>query len=264
MKRRDFLQSSAIGCALALSYPSRIAADAPPLEANNLRPPDSFELEELTISELQQGMARGKFTSKSLVNKYLDRINEVDKKGPAVNSVIEINPDAEAIAEALDRERKAKGSRGPLHGIPLLIKDNIDTADRMMTTAGSLALLGSIPSRMPSSLRSCAKPASSYSARPTSANGRISDRRTHQADGVDAAARPEILTCWIAIPADRVQVRERQPPPTSSPRLSAPKRTVRLFVPHQLTHLSALNPRSVWSVGRGSFRLLTVRTRPAR
>lgn len=147
MKRRDFLQTSAMGCALALSYPGRIVAEPLPPEPNNWRPPDTFELEELTISELQQGMARGKFTSKSLVKKYLDRIDEVDKKGPAVNSVIEINPDAEAIAEALDRERKAKGLRGPLHGIPLLIKDNIDTADRMMTTAGSLALLGSIPSQ---------------------------------------------------------------------------------------------------------------------
>ena len=147
MKRRDFLQTSAMGCALALGYPGSIVADSMPPERNNWRPPDSFELEELTISELQQGLTRGKFTAKSLVKKYLDRIDEIDKKGPAVNSVIEINPDAEAIADALDRERKARGSRGPLHGIPLLIKDNIDTADRMMTTAGSLALLGSIPSQ---------------------------------------------------------------------------------------------------------------------
>ena len=147
MKRRDFLQTSAMGCALALGYPGGIVADSMPPERNNWRPPDSFELEELTISELQQGLTRGKFTAKSLVKKYLDRIDEIDKKGPAVNSVIEINPDAEAIADALDRERKARGSRGPLHGIPLLIKDNIDTADRMMTTAGSLALLGSIPSQ---------------------------------------------------------------------------------------------------------------------
>src|SRR5262249_42449562 len=104
-----------------------------------------FELDEVTISELQEGMSSGKYTASSLVEKYLARIEAVDKKGPAVKSVIEINPDAPAIAEALDRERKQKGPRGPLHGIPVLIKDNIDTADRMATTAGSLALVGARP-----------------------------------------------------------------------------------------------------------------------
>jgi len=112
---------------------------------NPASPPKEFELDELTISDLQEGMKTGKFTSRSLVKKYLDRIDEIDKHGPAINSVIEINPDAISIAEGLDRERKDKGARGPLHGIPILIKDNIDTADRMMTTAGSLALLGSRP-----------------------------------------------------------------------------------------------------------------------
>jgi amidase len=112
-------------------------------KAETWAPPESFELDEVTISELQQGLASGKYTSKSLVGKYLERIDDVDKSGPAINSVIEVNPEAEAIAETLDRERKSKGSRGPLHGIPILIKDNIDTADRMLTTAGSLALLNS-------------------------------------------------------------------------------------------------------------------------
>src|SRR5206468_5984261 len=107
----------------------------------------SFELDELTITDLGQGLKSGKFTSRMLVQKYIERINDIDKKGPGINSVLEINPDAVAIAEGLDRERKEKGSRGPLHGIPILIKDNIDTADRMMTTAGSLALLGSIPNQ---------------------------------------------------------------------------------------------------------------------
>ena len=104
-----------------------------------------FELDEITISELQDGMKSGKFTARSLVEKYTSRIDEIDKRGPAVNAMIELNPDALSIAEALDQERKAKGARGPLHGIPVLIKDNIDTADRMMTTAGSLALVGSKP-----------------------------------------------------------------------------------------------------------------------
>jgi amidase len=90
-------------------------------------------------------MKVGKFTARSLAEKYLARIDEVDKRGPAVNAIIELNPDALSIADALDQERKAKGPRGALHGIPVLIKDNIDTADRMMTTAGSLALVGSKP-----------------------------------------------------------------------------------------------------------------------
>ncbi len=101
-----------------------------------------FELDEITIVELQDGMKADKFTARSLVEKYTARIGEVDKHGPALNSVIELNPDAPSIADALDQERKAKGPRGPLHGIPVLIKDNIATADRMMTTAGSLALVG--------------------------------------------------------------------------------------------------------------------------
>jgi amidase len=99
----------------------------------------------MTIPELQDGMKSGKFTAHSVAEKYLGRIDELDKRGPAVNAIIEINPDALSIADALDQERKAKGPRGPLHGIPVVIKDNIDTADRMMTTAGSLALLGSKP-----------------------------------------------------------------------------------------------------------------------
>lgn len=107
----------------------------------------SFELEEATIAQLQQAMGSGALTARSIAEKYLARIRDIDKRGPAINSVIEINPDALSIADALDKERKAKGARGPLHGIPILIKDNIDTADRMMTTAGSLALAGSISSR---------------------------------------------------------------------------------------------------------------------
>jgi amidase len=107
--------------------------------------PPAFELDELTIAELQRGLSSGKYTAHLLARKYLDRIDGVDKHGPVINSVIELNPDALSIATELDRERKAKGPRGPLHGIPVLIKDNIDTADRMTTTAGSLALEGSIP-----------------------------------------------------------------------------------------------------------------------
>ncbi|MGB7022458.1 MAG: amidase [Candidatus Acidiferrales bacterium] len=106
-----------------------------------------FDLDEITVTELQGGMNSGKLTARSMAQKYLDRIAEIDKQGPAINSIIELNPDALSIADALDAERKTKGPRGPMHGIPVLIKDNIGTADRMMTSAGSLALSGFTPAK---------------------------------------------------------------------------------------------------------------------
>ena len=109
--------------------------------------PPPFPLEEATAAELQAWMTDGRYTSRQLVEMYLRRIDEVDRSGPALHAVIEVNPDALSIADALDAERKAKGPRGPLHGIPVVIKDNIETADRMLTTAGSLALEGSRPSK---------------------------------------------------------------------------------------------------------------------
>lgn len=115
---------------------------APERAASNIEP---FELEEMGIAELQKGMQSGKLSSRSLAEAYLARVDTLDRRGPALNSVIETNPDALDIASTLDKERKAKGPRGPLHGIPLFIKDNIDTADRMATTAGSLALVGARP-----------------------------------------------------------------------------------------------------------------------
>jgi amidase len=104
-----------------------------------------FDVEEATIATLQQRMQSGQETSRSLVDKYLARIEAVDRSGPALHSVIEINPDAPTIADQLDAERKSGRIRGPMHGIPILLKDNIATADRMMTTAGSLALAGVKP-----------------------------------------------------------------------------------------------------------------------
>jgi len=103
------------------------------------------EWEELTIREMQEMMAQGNLTARQLVNMYLERIETLDQYGAKVNSVLEINPDARQIADSLDFERRARGARGPLHGIPILLKDNIDTADQMMTTAGSLALVGAPP-----------------------------------------------------------------------------------------------------------------------
>jgi amidase len=110
-------------------------------------PPAPFELEELTTAQLQAGMASGRWTSRRIVEQYLERIAALDRAGPSLHAIIETNPDAVSLAEALDRERAAGRTRGPLHGVPVLLKDNIDTADRMTTTAGSLALEGSVPLR---------------------------------------------------------------------------------------------------------------------
>ena len=158
--RRRFLQTSLAGVVGSSLLPSLAGAretaarsPAKPIapETEGFETPGSetpgFELEELTIADLQKAMTSGRFSVRSLTEKYLARIEQIDRHGPAVNSVIELNPDALAIAEALDNERKGKGARGPLHGIPVLIKDNIDTADRMQTTAGSLAMMGSRPAR---------------------------------------------------------------------------------------------------------------------
>ena len=145
--RRTFLKVTAVGAAAATLTPLYPALGAARESVSDVRSSDikPFELDEITITDLQDGMRSGKFTARSLVEKYSARIDEIDKHGPAINSVLELNPDAFSTADQLDQERKAKGPRGPLHGIPVLIKDNIDTADRMMTTAGSLALIGSKP-----------------------------------------------------------------------------------------------------------------------
>ncbi len=135
MKRRDFLKTSAVACAIASTHPwlsqFSSAADLDPMK-----------IEEATILQLKDRMKSGEITARTLTEAYLNRIETIDKQ---INSVIEKNSEALEIAELLDRERKEKGPRGPLHGIPILIKDNIDTADRMKTTAGSLALLESKP-----------------------------------------------------------------------------------------------------------------------
>jgi amidase len=143
MNRRKFVHRGLLaGVTLAsVRALSENKADA----ADVVQPPQSFVLDEATINDLQTGMASGKYSAQSVTQKYLDRIAEIDKKGPGINAVIEINPEALAIASALDNERKTGRVRGRLHGIPVLIKDNVDTHDRMTTTAGSLALAGSIP-----------------------------------------------------------------------------------------------------------------------
>ncbi|MGC9944519.1 MAG: amidase [Verrucomicrobiota bacterium] len=146
MRRRKFLQLatlSGVGVLAARSAPAQ--PSQPLLSATVPFRVKPFKLEEWAIADLQAAMKSGAETAVSLAKKYLRRIEEMNLRGPTLRAVLEVNPDVLGIARARDRERKATGPRGPLHGIPVLIKDNIDTHDRMMTTAGSLALLNSIP-----------------------------------------------------------------------------------------------------------------------
>ena len=143
MKRRNFLRNGSL-TGLSLLSAKLPESDLFPLDHNTS---ESFKLSESTIDDLNKRMTSGLLTSRKITQMYLRRIEEKDKKGPGVNSVIEVNPDALSIADAMDAERRSGKVRGPLHGIPVLIKDNIDTADRMMTTAGSLAMAGNTSSK---------------------------------------------------------------------------------------------------------------------
>jgi amidase len=151
ISRRALLRTAAIGAGTAAIVPALAAGRTVPASEPAPSPTKAFEFDETKIADLQRGMTGGRISAHSLTEAYLARIEEIDsrttKGGPGLNAVIEVNPDALAIASELDKERKAKGPRGPMHGIPVLIKDNIDTADRMQTTAGSLALVGSKPAQ---------------------------------------------------------------------------------------------------------------------
>ena len=142
MDRRSFVECLTVSGAVVVSTP-RFPGLAPGVSQTS----GQFELEETTIAALQAGMTSGKYTAKALATAYLQRIDVLDRKGPALHAILETNPDALAQATALDAERKSKGPRGPLHGVPVLVKDNAATKDRMQTTAGSLALVGVIPPR---------------------------------------------------------------------------------------------------------------------
>jgi amidase len=144
LSRRKFLGSAAALGAASVVAPAFAGRQLGAQRTDGVAP---SELDEISVVALQEGMNSGKLTASSIAERYLYRIRTIDKQGPAINAVIEINPDALSIADALDAERKSKGPRGPLHGIPVLMKDNIGTADRMMTTAGSLALVDFVPTR---------------------------------------------------------------------------------------------------------------------
>ena len=137
MDRRRFLSN-----AFATSAGIGLGAAASGGQQKTTKPIKPFALGEISVSELQDRMTRRELTAEGIAELYLERIRELDRNGPELRAVLEVNPDALAIARSMDEERKSHCIRGPLHGIPVLIKDNIDTADKMQTTAGSLALLG--------------------------------------------------------------------------------------------------------------------------
>jgi amidase len=145
--RRKFLKTGITGTIAAAAFPSLGLAEKSIKQFLPVAAISPFELDEVTIDDLSSGFKSGKYTVRSVVEKYIKRINEIDKAGPFLNSVIQLNPDALKIADALDKELKEKGPRSLMHGIPVLIKDNIDTADNMETTAGSLALLDAKPAK---------------------------------------------------------------------------------------------------------------------
>jgi amidase len=147
VKRRDFVQATALGAAAVTLGPVH-GAPAPHRNAPlPTRPLPQSDLDETTIAALQADLAAGRRTARSITAAYLARIEAIDRAGPTLRSVITTNPDALALADALDAERRAGRVRGPLHGIPVLLKDNVATHDRMATTAGSLALAGVIAAR---------------------------------------------------------------------------------------------------------------------
>jgi amidase len=154
MERRNFIKNGSLAgltiASLGVIASCNTSPEKEKKEAEEKTPmanAGDFELNEITIDALQKKMQSGEYTSRSITQLYLNRIDAIDKKGPAINSVIELNPDALAIADSMDAERKNGKVRGPMHGIPVLIKDNIDTGDKMMTTTGALALVGNIAAK---------------------------------------------------------------------------------------------------------------------
>ena len=160
--RRTFVSASAAAIAAGAISAPRVSGFARVAERVGVAPERATGIEELTITELQAGLRAGTYTARSLVEQYRERIESLDQKGPALNHIIELNPDALPIADQRDAERRAGRTVGPLHGMPILVKDNIDTADRMHTSAGSLALATSIAPRDSWSPSGCARRARSF------------------------------------------------------------------------------------------------------
>jgi amidase len=145
ISRRGFVKSGVLAAGVLAADVSCSTQGLKPAGASRTKTPSPFELDELGVTELQKRMASGQYSAESITRLYLERIDQLDSRGVTLRSIIEVNPDALQIARELDRERRERGTRGPLHGIPVILKDNIDTHDRMTTTAGSYALEGAIP-----------------------------------------------------------------------------------------------------------------------
>jgi hypothetical protein len=216
-----------------------------------------------TIAQLNADISSNAVTVEAVTKSYLDRIAAVDDAGPKLNAVLAINPNAIANAQSLDSLRKGGVDRGPLHGIPILLKDNIETSDPMPTTAGSLALQDNLANRTARWLRVCAPPAPSSSARRTSASGRTSAPTAPPPDGALSAARPGTRTFSTATRAARHPARAPPSPPDLPPPPSAQKQTARSSAPPPLTALSASSPPSASCRAPTSCRSAPARTRPA-
>ena len=203
----------------------------------------AFDLEETTIRALIQDQQSGRRTARQITSAYLARIEALDRSGPALHSVIELNPDALSIADALDAERVAGHLRGPLHGIPVLIKDNIDTADRMMTTAGSLALEGSIAARDAVHRRADARRRSGDSWQ--NQHERVGELPVDPLDErLERPRRPgeESRTRSTATHAGRARERAQPLPRISRRSVSGRKPTDRLSCPSGATALVGIKP----------------------
>ena len=268
--RRNFLRAGVTATLATAAYPALGAArvvdpeSSPAAAVIDANFKKDFELDEISIDDLQKGFLSGQYSSRSLAEKYLARIQEIDKAGPMVNSVIELNPEALQIADALDQERKAKGPRGPLHGIPVLIKDNIDTGDRMNTTAGSLALLGGRPANdafVAAQLRN----AGAVILGKTNLSEWANIRCSHSTSGW--SGRADLLATLMrstAIPVDLAPELALLSPRISALPGWARRRMGRSCVRLLRTVWLGLNLRLGWSAAAGSFRSRTVRTRQVR
>ncbi len=244
VSRRAFLRWSAIagaGASVAGSLGSA-AADSSDTPGTWTQP--AREIEELTIAQMKDAMERGGLSSSDLVDMYLERIRDLDVGGPAVNSILHLNPQARAIARARDKERKAGNVRGPLHGIPILLKDNIDTGDKMMTTAGSYALVGS-PAPQDSTVAARLRAAGAVILGKANLSEWANFRGFGSSSGWSGvAARCGTLMCSTETLADRAPGRPPRCPPISSPPPWARRPTVRSSVPARFAAWWASSRRS--------------------
>ena len=262
MNRRALIRYGALGGAAAVAAGPLAAAGAP---APAPAAPPPFELDEATVADLQKRMGSGADTARSIAGKYVARIEALNRKGPELRAVLEINPDALAIADGLDAERRAGKVRGPLHGIPVLIKDNIDTADRMTTTAGSLALLGAIPR-----LRRRRRQAPARGGRGDPRQDqplRVGQLPLHALlERLERARRPvpQPVRARPQPVAARARAPGPRPRPASARSRSAPRPTARSCRPRTTAASSASSRRSASFAAPASSRSPTARTRRAR